>query len=178
MPESTFSPSSGPAHCFDVELQRSWIESGDLRPALSALEPLLADAQTVRRFQGRLHLFVGGYDDDPRELWEITEVRQYLRALDRRFPFWFWFVDPTDPGLLLMVGCCSEVAAYGSDGDTVSALLFPAQLAPFLITQLRNLEPLALQFGIPLDEVARVAGPVLRRLGVDASMARAAASTN
>jgi hypothetical protein len=149
-----------------------------LRPALAALDPLLADSQTVRRYQGRLHLFVGGYDDDPRELWEIPEVRQYLGALDSRFPFWVWFLDPTDPSLLLVVACCCELAAYGSHGDTVSAVVLPTRLSDFLVTHLRALEPLASRFGIPLDDMGRAADAILTRLGVDAALARAAASTN
>jgi hypothetical protein len=30
---------------------------------------------------GTVHLAVDGFDDDPRELWEIPEVREYVRRL-------------------------------------------------------------------------------------------------
>lgn len=30
---------------------------------------------------GLIHLALDGYDDDPRELWEITEVRDYVKRL-------------------------------------------------------------------------------------------------
>lgn len=178
MPEHQSHHAGGPAACFDVELQRDWIEAGDVTPALLALDPLLTDSQTVRRYQGRLHLFIGGYDDDRRELWAIPEVRQYLGALDERFPYWLWFLDPTDPSLLLVVACRCELAAHGSRGDTVGAVVLPARLADFLLTHLRALEPLADRFGLPPDDVVRAASAVLHRLGVDAALTRAAASTN
>lgn len=163
-------PSGGAARCFDVEIQRGWIEAGDLRPALAALAPLLADAQAVRRFQGRLHLFVGGYDDDPRQLWDIVEVRRYLRALDQRFPTWLWFVDPADPALLLLVGCCCEGAEYGTRGNEVAVQIYPAQLAPFMLARVRNLHALVDEFGIAAEHVARIAVPPCKRMGVDAAM--------
>jgi hypothetical protein len=46
-------------------------------------------AETLRHLNGTVrtsttgpvHLGVDGYDDDPRELWEIPEVRDYIRRL-------------------------------------------------------------------------------------------------
>jgi hypothetical protein len=33
--------------------------------------------------QGKVELMIAGYDDDPRELWEIADVRAYIAILDR-----------------------------------------------------------------------------------------------
>jgi hypothetical protein len=36
---------------------------------------------------------IGGYDADPRELFEIAAVRTWMQMLDREFPYWFYFMD-------------------------------------------------------------------------------------
>lgn len=34
-----------------------------------------------------------GYDTDPRPLWEINDVRQFVQELDEAFPEWLYFAD-------------------------------------------------------------------------------------
>src|SRR3989337_1694677 len=46
----------------------------------------------ARRFKGRLLFGISGYDDDPRELYQIPEVRLWMRELDFMFPYWFYFL--------------------------------------------------------------------------------------
>ena len=164
--------------CVDVFIQRPWVEAGDLTPALARLNPLLASPDTVRGYRGRLHLFFEGYDTDPRELWMISEVRTYMRALDLQFPYCLWFMAPTDPTLFLLVACCCEVATYGFRGDTVSATVYPAALAPFLSTHFLAIERLANQFTIPETEFSPVVQAVLALFGVPGALRRQAAPSN
>jgi hypothetical protein len=51
---------------------------------------------------GKVSIGVHGYDDDPRELFEIPEVRVFFRELDRQFPFWFFFLSTASGGLTLL----------------------------------------------------------------------------
>jgi hypothetical protein len=46
-----------------------------------------------REFQENLRFGVGGYENDQRELWEIPQVRYFIKILDERFPFWFHFCE-------------------------------------------------------------------------------------
>lgn len=155
-----------PAPCYDVHIQRVWVEANDLRPAVAALERVLANTETVQRFKGRLHLFFDGYDDDPRELWVIPEVHAYVTALDAEFPYWLWFMAFDDPTLLLLVSCCCRVAAYGFHGDKVSTTVYPAEIAAFLDRHLIALQELATHFGIPESMLAETAYAALDRFGV------------
>lgn len=157
--------------CFDVYVARAGVEANDLAPALAALEPLLADTATVRRFRGRLHFFLSGYDDDPRELYEIPEVKPYLRALDAKFPYWFWFLEPADPAILLLVACLAEPAEYGSHGSKVSLTIMPAALAPFLQRQMRALEQLARRFELDVNECLPVVYAYFRHFRVPEAVA-------
>jgi hypothetical protein len=76
-----------------VVASRQDVEASDVNPTLEVLNRLLQDRETVVRFRGRLDLGFHGYDDDPRELYEIDEVRRFVAELDRKFPFWLYFLN-------------------------------------------------------------------------------------
>jgi hypothetical protein len=46
-----------------------------------------------RKLQGRVEVTISGYDEDPRELWEIPEVIRWYQAADDPFKYWFFFMD-------------------------------------------------------------------------------------
>jgi hypothetical protein len=74
-----------------LRIGRNDIESGNMAHALDSLNVLVENAENVRRYQERLIFIVDGYDNDPRALPEIQEVRTYFNALVREWPYWLWF---------------------------------------------------------------------------------------
>jgi hypothetical protein len=66
---------------------------------------------TVRnRTSGVVHLAIDGFDDDPRELWQVPEVRAYIRGL--------------------VLGLHTEVLARLDDHSKVLAAICCDQLRP------------------------------------------------
>ena len=49
----------------------------------ATLSRVLADRNSVQRYRGRVDLSFHGYSSDPRELYEIPEVRKFLRETGR-----------------------------------------------------------------------------------------------
>ena len=88
---------------------RDKVESNDISLALSTLTDLFADPNTVRRLQGRVSLLFEGYDDDPREVYEIPEVRWFCATLDRRFPYWLYFLTTIQDNLKVVAFCLVRV---------------------------------------------------------------------
>ena len=74
-------------------IPRDEVESRDLAPALSVLEPLIRSRRTARSFMERVCLAIDGYNDTDWELFEIPEVRDYVQKLDAKFPYWLFFLD-------------------------------------------------------------------------------------
>lgn len=68
------------------------VEAGNIDGALASLQKLLNPAN-ARKFRGRLIFGIRGYDDDPRDLWEIEDIRSWMQKIDREFPYWFYFMD-------------------------------------------------------------------------------------
>src|SRR6267154_2320204 len=69
----------------------------------------------------KLNIVVTGYDEDNRELWEIEQVRNYLKFIDMSFPYFFFFLNrdiPTNasPFTLLLASCLPITKSILKDG--------------------------------------------------------------
>ena len=121
-----------------IVVSRQEAESLDIAPTLNVLESLLYDAETVRMFQGQVGLSFHGYDTDPRELYQIPEVRQYLASLDSKFPYWFYFLS-TDDEILKMIAFC---LCRTREIDASLAYPDPADMQAFLLSHIDALNQL------------------------------------
>jgi hypothetical protein len=77
-------------------------------------EVLLYDARS------RLNISFFGYDDEPRELYEIAEVINWVKysILEEKIP-WFFFLSTNEAsqGIKLLALCFCSVAVRGMDGN-------------------------------------------------------------
>ena len=92
-----------------IGIGRDDVESHDISHALGSLVALLTDPETVRRLQGKVAIVFEGYDDDPREVYEIPEVRRFCNTLDERFPYWFYFLTTIQQNLKVVTLCLVRV---------------------------------------------------------------------
>lgn len=93
-----------------IVVDRKDVEDGNVEPTLKALRHLLLDAMTVRKFCGRVDLFFHGYNDDPKELHQVPEVRNFMVRLDEKFPFWFVFINLRQDTLIVIHLCLCQYA--------------------------------------------------------------------
>jgi hypothetical protein len=95
---------------------RQEVEAGELEPVARLLMKLLLP-ETAKTAKGRVLFGIKGYDDDPRQLWEVPGVRSWMRQLDALFPYWFYFLD-TGPrstlGFVAFSLCAYEKVPGGS----------------------------------------------------------------
>ncbi len=87
---------------------RRQVETRDIDEPLELLRSLTADRRTAIEFCGRISLVVDGYNDDPRELFEVPEVRAYIKRLDLAWPYWFFFLSQIDESIKLLESCLCE----------------------------------------------------------------------
>jgi hypothetical protein len=87
---------------------RRQVETCDVDEPLELLRSLTADRDVAIEFCGRISLVVDGYNDDPRELFEIPEVRAYIKRLDQAWPYWFFFLSQADESIKLLESCLCE----------------------------------------------------------------------
>jgi hypothetical protein len=109
------------------------IATGDISEVLSSLKSLCGDRASAMSAEGAVTLVFNGYDDDPRELESIPEVREWFAKLFNAWPYWSFFASRTDQTVplvltLLMPGeaVAGEpgMAGWEFDVDELKPLLF------------------------------------------------------
>jgi hypothetical protein len=93
-----------PDHLFLVVSRRD-VEAGDLSEIIGSLNHLISTVEIARKYRERVDISFDGYDRDPRELWEIQEVRAFAFKLDEQFPYWLFFLDKKLLGLQCLARC-------------------------------------------------------------------------
>jgi hypothetical protein len=66
---------------------------------------MVSTQEKMASFRQRVAILVDGFDDDPRELWQVPQVREYFRRLFDECPF-IMLVSHPDGGLLKVFATC------------------------------------------------------------------------
>lgn len=92
-----------------LELSRNEIEAGNIASALERLMVMTDTKENALRFENALLINVTGYDEDPRELAEIHEVRSFFAALIEQWPHWMWFLARDSGAIPLLMGLLCKI---------------------------------------------------------------------
>lgn len=82
-----------------ISISKEEVQAEEFGNVLATLNSFLESPETAKRFRENVDLGFSGYDDDRRELFEIIEVRNYIRRLDEKFPYWLFFLSKFGTGL-------------------------------------------------------------------------------
>jgi hypothetical protein len=140
----------------NIFITRPEVEAGDISDTLLILQSLLDDRRNVLQQQNKIRVFVNGYDGDPRELWDIAEVRAFYRKLDEKFSYWFWFCDKTDVSLKVISDCLYQPTGTAKEQRQTVALIDDAELATFMRRHYQAVNELCENYNIPDAERLKV----------------------
>ena len=80
---------------------------------------------TIQSFEvafQRYVFLISGYDDDPRELYQIPEVVSFIKDLNSKLPFWLYFVNTSDKRFFSwMIACLCQAMSLDQDEETIYA---------------------------------------------------------
>lgn len=117
------------------EFRRSKVERGDFSHFLSryALDKLPA-GRRLRDLLGTFVFAVEGWDDEPREIHLIPEIRRFYSAFHEVWPYWLYFCNLGVDTLRAMTMCClPEVSTMQVDRQIqVAVTCEPLALLNFL----------------------------------------------
>jgi hypothetical protein len=91
-----------------IPIRRYQLKALDTKQLIDFLNMLLADAETVRAFRGRIGFDLEGFENEKRDPEDIPELRDYLRVVSDKFPYWFWFMETRSPRLKLLLHCLCD----------------------------------------------------------------------
>lgn len=79
--------------------------AGDTSGVLTALRTLIASPESALHWKEKVDFAVDGYSDVQGELFEIPEIRDFIAAVDDKFPFWLFFLSKRALGLQCIAYC-------------------------------------------------------------------------
>lgn len=97
-------------------ITRKEVESGSIGSVLERLHVLTDTRENTLLYRESLVFQVDGYDDDPRELAEIPEVRAYFHRLAVEWPHWLWFLVRGCGAIPLLLALLCEVRMVRTKG--------------------------------------------------------------
>ena len=114
---------------------------------------LLHDAKgTVQSFESvfqKYVLLISGYDDDPRELYQIPEVVSFIKDLNSKLPFWLYFVNTADKRFFSwMIACLCQAMSLDQDEETIYADFNAVAYNNLIETQFSNIAKLMSDLGM------------------------------
>ena len=133
-------------------ISRREVEAADIASVLSRLKPFLATREDAWRYRGQMTLVVDGYNNDPRELVDIPEVRNLLRGLESSWPQWAYFFNQVDDSIKLLLSCVAGHRFLGRGAVEMDADLVAGALA----RGFGGMNAVFERFGFPEDELERM----------------------
>jgi hypothetical protein len=117
------------------QFSRSKVERGDFSHFFSLYAPdKLPEGRRLRDMMNCFVLCIDGWDDDPREIHVIPEMRRFYSAFHEAWPNWLYFCNLDGDTLRSMVMCClPDVSTMQVDGQTkIAVTCDPLDLLNFI----------------------------------------------
>lgn len=119
--------------------------------------------------QGKVELWFMGYDEDPREIWEIPEVKAFLMFLESLCRYWFFFLRTDMPtcGLPIFVyTLCNAERIDDQKGSRISIQLDKDELAGLLDRNYEWLNEITNKLQMSQTENDRISRAVIECVGL------------
>ena len=117
------------------QFSRLKVEREDFSHFLSLYAPeKLPSGRRLREMMNTMMFGIEGYDDDPREIHSIPEVRQFYTAFHRAWPYWLYFCNLETEAFQMMVFSClpSLVVVQVADNPKVGVEYDRLELLRFI----------------------------------------------
>jgi hypothetical protein len=120
-----------------------------------AIDRLSRNREALIKNRGTLEVLISGFDDDPREVYEIPEIRNWYSESIRIGIPWFYFLGNHFDGMglnVLLLAYCDVVVKYKESGNTCVEIIDTKRVVQWLKQNFHNLNQFASDKNIP-DEI-------------------------
>lgn len=145
-------------------ISRRQVEAGDIASVLTSLKPFLATREDAWLYRGQMSLVVDGFNEDSRELVDIPEVRDFLRALDRDWPYWAYFFNQVDDSIIIFMSCLCGACYPGGGAVEIDV----DKLGEFLMRGFAGMNSVFEKYDFPekeLESMSRGFAEVIEQAG-------------
>ena len=134
------------------------VATGDIAGVLSSLRSLSGDRSSAMSAEGTVTLVFDGYDDDPRELEAIPEVRKWFARLYEAWPYWSFFASRVDQTVPLVLTLLMPGETVAGEPGMVGWEYDPDELRPLLLELFMHQNELVERLEIGEDVNERASG--------------------
>ena len=92
-----------------IGIKQDSVKAQNIQGVLKFANLFASSAENAWNTRGNVRLVFTGYSDDARELWEISEVRAYVKKLVTAWPEWMFFLDTSDQTLQVCFMCLAQM---------------------------------------------------------------------
>lgn len=126
-----------------LPFDRAEIERGSIGAAIDRLFALGDSPSAVHRLVSSAILQVRGYDDDPRELFEVPECRTFFRSLAYEWGGWLYFLEKHGESIPVFLSFLLDLDVERRGGGVVSSRMRdPDQYQKVLMDLFRGMNAL------------------------------------
>jgi len=107
---------------------------------ISKVVDLINDMKNTMSFKGsneKLNICFSGYDDDPREIYNIPEIREYMKKLVTTKPYLPYFLTKEKNTRVLIMSCICDVEVLRTEnGINNLSIRMPKDMSEIIIAGL------------------------------------------
>jgi hypothetical protein len=105
-----------------LQISQEAIQNCDTSEYVALLHDATGTVQSFKEAFQKYVLLISGYDDDPRELYQIPEVVNFMKDLNSKLPFWLYFANTADKRFFSwMIACLCQAMSLDQDEETIYA---------------------------------------------------------
>jgi hypothetical protein len=125
-----------------LNISKKEIESQDVSGFVKLLDKLTMDEDMINKTRGKITFLIDGYNDDSRELYQISEVKEWFKKVLPTFKYWSYFLNMEDyvhkiAGLRVLQACLVDLTFVEKDVENeVFQLQFNYEQSIELMTEL------------------------------------------
>lgn len=136
----------------DLIIDKKSVMEKDIGKYISFFNSLLSDKKTVLKARWKLRIRFDGFTSKDPDFHEIPEVVEFLKSLDRIFPYWFFFIPCTDDFYYILILCLCRYSV-GDDGEIYFS---KADLQEFMTSHLKYIKTVGDEFNLSKKLITRM----------------------
>ena len=123
-----------------LQITQEAIQNCDTSEYVALLHDATGTLQSFPEAFQKYVLLISGYDDDPRELYQIPEVVNFIKDLNSKLHFWLYFVNTADKRFFSwMIACLCQAMSLDQDEETIYADFNAAAYNDLIEAQFSNI---------------------------------------
>lgn len=153
-------------------IDRNEVTSLDVTSVRNFFDRIRSTKELAAHCQGKVEISYYGYDNDPRELFEIPEMRRYVPVLISALPELFFFAYTGERAFTLktIALCLTSVDVRSrkpNEHNKIRIEFSTKEIAPVLDSHFPGLNEMTEWLGMSIEENKRISFDVVRSLGIE-----------